>query len=117
MHKDFALAVYQLRTNRTHLFCNQRTINLRRISNTGRMILDSIRINQRRTGTVSHNKAVGSSTVMVRSREALIMQASCTTGCHDYAFGTYNLVLLRIEIPQHRTGSFALLVEQQLDCG
>ena len=117
MHKDFALAVYQLRTNRTHLFCNQRTVNLRRISNTRRMILNSIRINQRRTGTISHNKTVGSRTVMVRGWEALIMQASCTTGCHNYAFCAYNLVLLRIKIPQHRTGSFALLVEQQLDRG
>ena len=116
MHKDFAFAVYQLRTNRTHFFGNQRAINLRRISNTGRMILNCVSINQRRTGTISHNKTVGSSAVMVRSREALIMQASCTAGCHDYAFCAYNLVLLRIKIPQHRTGSFALLVEQQLDC-
>ena len=117
MHKDFAFAVYELRTNRAHLFGNQRTINLRRISNTRRMILNCIRINQRCTGTISHNKAVGSSTIMVRSREALIMQASCTTGCHDYAFCAYNLVLLRIKIPQHRTGSFALFVQQQLNCG
>ena len=117
MHKDFALAVYQLRTNRAHFFGNQRTVNLRRISNTRRMILNCVSINQRRTSTVCHNKAVGSRTIMVRSRDALIMQSSCTTGCHDYAFSTYNLVLLRIKIPQHRTGSFTLLVKQQLDCG
>ena len=115
MHKNLALAVNELRTNRAHLLGNQRTVNLRRISNTGRMILDSVSINQRCSGTICHNKTVRSRAVMVRGRKALIMQTASAARSHDYAFCTHNLVLLRVKIPQHCTSSFALFIQQQLN--
>ena len=73
VHESFTIAIYQLCTEGAYFFSNECAVNLSGVRNAGRMILDSVFVNQGSTCTISHNQTVSSCTVVVGSREALIM--------------------------------------------
>ena len=64
-------------------FGNQCTEDLFRECSTGRVILQGVLLTQRSTHTISQYQTVCGCTVVVGSREALIVHSACTAGSND----------------------------------
>ena len=78
--------------------------------------MDCVFVNQRSACTISHNKTVCSCTVVVRSWEALVMQATCTTSSHNYSFSTNNNMFIAIVVKQNCACTLASFVQNKFDC-
>ena len=116
MHECFAFAINKLSTQGAYFFSYQCTVNLCRIRYAGGMVLDCVFINQGSACTVSHNQTVSSCTVVVRSRETLVMQATCTTSCHDYGFSTNNNMFIAIVVKENSACALACFVQNKFNC-
>ena len=116
MHEYLAVAVYELRTERTHLFRYERAENLLGISRACRMILERIGIEQFCAYAIAENKSVGCSAVMVRCREALIMHSSRAACSDDDRLCAGNHQLMRFHIHENRTCRLAVFIEYKLYC-
>ena len=83
IHEYFAVYVNQLCAQRTNLFGNQCAEDLFRECSTGRVILQGVLLTQRSANTISQNQTVCGCTVVVGSREALVVHSACTAGSND----------------------------------
>ena len=117
MHEGFAFTVYQLGTYGTYLLGYQGTKQLSRVSNTGRVILNGILVQQICSCTVSQNQSICSCAVVIGGREALVMQASCAAGCNNNNLCSCDQVLICLHILENRTCYLALLIFDQLNRG
>ena len=115
MHEGFAFTVYQLGTYGTYLLGYQGTKQLSRVSNTGRVILNGILVQQICSCTVSQNQSICSCAVVIGGRETLVMQASCAAGCNNNNLCSCDQVLIGLHILENRAGNLALVILDQLN--
>ena len=113
MNISFTLCIYQLCSNGTDFFCYQCSKNLRWIYCSCRMVLNGILIQKRCSCTVSQNKSICGSTVMIGCRESLIMHSSCTTSCNDNCFGSCNGIVSGFHIQKNGSCHLSLLIFQK----
>ena len=116
VHENFALYVYQLCTQRTYLFGYQCTENLFWESSTRRVILQSVLFPQRSTNTICQYQTVSSCTIVVRSREALIVHSACTASCNDNNLCLCNQNFLGFHVQQNCTCTMTLVIQNQFNC-
>ena len=116
MNVNFAVFIDKFCTKRAHFFCYKFTKNLSRVSSSSRVILQRILIQKFCTGTVSHNKTVSCCTIMVRSRESLIVHSSCTTSCNNYYFCFCNANFVCFHINKNSTASFTFVIFDDFNC-
>ena len=117
MHEGFSFGVDEHRAERTHLLRHERAENLGGIGNAGRVILDGVGIDELRADAVAEDQAVGRRAVVVRGREALVVQPSGTAGRDNHGLGPRHLVFAGIIIHQDGSCRPALFVQDQLQGG
>ena len=117
MYVNLAFAVDQLCAHGTHLFGDQRAVNLRRKRNAGGMILKRILIEQLRARAIRQHEAVRRRAVMVAGREALIVHTSRAAGCQNHALGARDAHFAGFHIQKHRACHMPLIILDQFDGG
>gem|GEM_PF-2814501 len=81
------------------------------------MVLQRVGVEERHARAIAEDEAVGGGAVVVGGGEALIVQASRAAGGDDDGLGAGDEVATRFHVEQHRAGSVAVLIEDQLDGG
>ena len=117
MHEHFTVAIHELRTERANFFGNERTENLLRERCARGVILERVRIQKLCARTIAENKTVGRCTVVIGSRESLIVHSARTARCNNHGFCTRNKLFACLHVKEYRTCRISVFIKNKLDCG
>ena len=109
------ILVDQLCAEGTDLLGYQSALDLRREGSSGRMILDGILVQQRSTCSVSKDQSVCGRSIVVGSREVLIMKPSCAAGSKDDNLCTSYQIVACLHVQKNSACNLSLRVLDQLD--
>ena len=111
VHEGFTFRVDEHSSDRTYLFGNKSSVDLRGISNAGRVILKRVGIEQGSTDTVGEHESVSRCTVVVRGREALIVHTPGTAGGYNDRLCLCNEEVMSFHIHKDSTGCLAVFIK------
>ena len=117
VHENLTVTVDKLCAERTNLFGYERAENLLRECRARRVILKSIGIKKFCADTVTENKTVCCSAVVIGGREALIVHTSRAARCNNNRLCTSNHKFFCFHIHKNRARRFAVFIKYKFYCG